>query len=141
AEAEAYTVSEFCGSIARASTKALAGIPELAVLQVAPLSALLKTPKPDDQAYTRLGFCGSIARPFTNTSDGIPEPAGLQLAARSVLLYTPKRVPAYSVVVFCGSTTREGTGRPGARIPATSPGRPPFDALQLVPPSVLLNTP
>src|SRR5947208_2535590 len=100
------------------ASKSPIGSPELAALQVAPPSVLLKTPlvhklSPQPTAYTVVGVCGSIARsktcmvsrPFRML------PAQLQVSPPLLLLKmtaVPSTwpVPAYRLFGFRGSTAR-----------------------------------
>src|SRR5215475_5362655 len=83
-----------------------------------------------------LGVCGSIAsgsRTGNESCPLIPEPIAAQVFPLSMLFRKPRRsVPAYNVSGFCGSITAETNGIARKFV---------LIALQLTPPSVLLNAP
>src|SRR5205809_239640 len=96
----------------------------------------LSEPHEGSAAYTMLEFCGLIAR---NSSEVSPEfsiarPESTQLAPPLVLLNNPTLVPAYRVVVGLRGSIAKLDNLAG------SPGNPELAALQVVPPSMLLNT-
>src|SRR5262245_49048637 len=101
----AYRVWGGCESSARAVTRN-PGRPEPTVLQLAPPSVLMNTPRP--AAYSVRVFSGSTIRWEILTPSGNPELTAVQLAARSVLLNSPfSPAPAYSMLECSESTARE----------------------------------
>src|SRR5262245_21811551 len=89
-----------------ASVTTVPFIPELIPAHVRPASVLLKAPEKLVPAYNVSGLCGSMTATVTGTALKFVLIA-IQLTPPSVLLNAPKRLAAYNVFEFRGSTVKE----------------------------------